>query len=180
MPVITPQPKEIPIQGGNVSIICSQFKGIYLLRYPSGLGREFTERMPLWVISGKERTGENGKCLLYMNQYLTYPIPCIHKFTDSITDEAIIDKNPRFIASPECDMPAVLTTKVISREIDYGCYLHDLITGEGFSIIKRNATKTYDVQVEVTSWKLDGTVAPRTSFSWIFIAAGCLVGERPV
>jgi hypothetical protein len=132
----------------------------------------------LWHVSGKERTDINGKCVLHMNRYLTWPVdPLPPGFSIVITDEAIIDEKPIFIASPQSDTPVVLTTKVVTQEINPpGCYYHDLINMEYYQYSGPNTPKLYDVHIEVTSWKLDGTVAPSTSFSWIFIAAGCLLG----
>ena len=157
-----------PIYGGHVACMCAQSVALNIRVYPNS-SKPFTQRRPIWVISGTSKTNREGLDILNINIYLQHPI-CEINDNYSHLQPAIINDQPAMITTPQSSTPVLLTTvsKVTKR-----AYSPGFLNVIDHSRVERQNLE-YDVSFEVRSWTLDGNPAKSTNFSWICFAEAAL------
>jgi hypothetical protein len=114
-------------------------------------------RTDLLVVSCRDTTDRSGKVVLP-----------IHRLLCGATDEGLEDtlleliQEPQFVATPLGADP-VFATAVIRSTQAPSVSNSALVDRDGDIVQRALAT----IEVEVTTWKPDGTAATETSFSWI-------------
>lgn len=118
---------------------------------PPPLVSKRCEKASILTLSGSHRTGANGRHSINMNKFLI--ANCI-----DITSGTTIGSWPSFIATPKSQEPVFLTFTIQAQPVP------------GIS-----DPPALDVNVEVFSWRIDGTPAPIIPFSWVAIARATVI-----
>jgi hypothetical protein len=128
---------------------------------------ERTERTGVWLLSGSNWTGQDGKRIVRLNDYLCPPSSSDNEPPMS---SGVILRKPAFVATPIDSSPVLLTVTFEIGAIEFtfnpesGWPFIDVDLSRSLSLL--------DVAVIVRSWQLDGSPAPHVSFSWECMADG--------
>lgn len=111
-----------------------------------------------WTISGKHRTGTNGKAKINLNKFLD----CIPGTIESAHHSKYIGSRPNFTATPEAEDPAFLTFTIDDQPIDAP-------PTEAFFPM------ALEIEITVRSWNHGGNPAANIPFNWIAIARTAII-----
>jgi hypothetical protein len=123
--------------------------------------RNFCSKTWLIVLSGRDRTDSSGKAKILID-----PLLCgVTREGFPFGERLVMVREPQFVATPHASSAVFVTVQTKTSSTQQPPQAGILIRDRDDNIIDQNSVS--DVEVNITSWKHDGTPAPTTSFAWI-------------
>lgn len=114
----------------------------------------------LIVLSGRYRTGSNGKAVLRIDRLLC---GVLRENPPPSPKSYILIREPQFVATPISTTPVLATTLIRSAQRDDPQTIFVDRDDNVFDLDQVRAA----AEVEVSLWNLDGSAAGVSSFSWV-------------
>ena len=123
------------------------------------LSRNSCSKTHLIVLSGRDKTDSTGKAKILID-----PLLCgVTREGFSSGEVLVMVREPHFVATPHASDPVFMTVQTTSTQQPPQAGIVIVDRDDNFT----NRNSIIDVEVNITSWKHDGSPAATTTFAWI-------------